>query len=342
MTDVDESHPGRPIRVHVLTPGLTALILLALGGLVMIPADPKHNPAMRGVLGTHPAVIWTLAFSPDGQVLGVGGSDGSVGLWDVTPRRCRLALPPSDSPPCSGLAFKPDLSAVAIVGPGPCIILHDLATGRESFVSPCKGHAFRALSYAPDGRTLAEGRGDGSILLHSATGPPKVVVSGGSPGSAVVKFAPGGRSLAAADISGMVTLWDLEGVRQVARVQVASSPLGDMQFTADGRGLVVSGACLSGPRFCNLTTGRVSAVAPGISDLYPAGALAPDGRTLAIARGDGSILIWDLDAGQERAILKGHRSLVWALAFSPDGRRLASGGHDQAVRLWDVPLAAGR
>jgi WD40 repeat protein len=297
MTDADETHPGRPIRVHVLTSGLKAVILLAVGGLLLIPRDPEHNLAQRGVLGTHPAVIRTLAFSPD-------------------------------------------LSAVAVAAPGLSVTSHDLVTGRVSFVSPCKHLALNALAYAPDGGTLAEGRDNGSILLHSAIGRSKVVVSGGSPAIAVLKFAPGGRTLAAADVIDVVTLWDLEGSRQVARVQAADSPLIDLQFTAEGRGLVVWGASLSGPRFCDLTTGRVSDVAPGASGLYPAVALAPDGRTLAIARGDGAIVVWELDAGRERTVLKGHRGLVWALAFASDGQRLASGGNDMTVRLWNVPSAA--
>jgi WD40 repeat protein len=108
----------------------------------------------------------------------------------------------------------------------------------------------------------------------------------------------------------------------------------------DGRGLVVSGAWFSGPRFCDLTTGQVSAIAPRVADLYPAAVLAPDGHTLAIARSDGVIVIWDLDAGRERAFLKDHSGLVWALAFAPDGQRLASGGNDLTARLWKVPSAA--
>jgi WD40 repeat protein len=106
MTDADEQHPGRSIRVNVLTPGLTAVILLAAGGLMMVATDPEHDPALRKVLGTHPAAVRLLAFSPDGRTLAVGDLDGSVGLWDVTTRQCRLALRPRSS-----LAVPPGLQA---------------------------------------------------------------------------------------------------------------------------------------------------------------------------------------------------------------------------------------
>ena len=209
MTVADETHPGRPIRVHVLTPGLKAVIVFAVAGFLFIPRDPEHNLEQRRVLGTHPAVIWTLAFSPDGQVLGVGGSDGSVGLWDVTARRCTLAVPPPPSLPC-GLAFKPDLSAVAVAGPGPNVNVRDLATGRELLDSPYRVQAFHALTYAPDGSTLAEGRDDGIHRAPPRHGPAEDRCLRRSSGITVLKFAPRGRSLAAADMSGMVMLWDLK------------------------------------------------------------------------------------------------------------------------------------
>lgn len=73
-------------------------------------------------------------------------------------------------------------------------------------------------------------------------------------------------------------------------------------------------------------------------------AISPDGRTLATAGSDRTILLWELPAGTLRRRLVGHRDQINALAFSPDGNSVASaaGPSDPAIRLWDVTSGAAR
>jgi WD40 repeat protein len=63
----------------------------------------------------------------------------------------------------------------------------------------------------------------------------------------------------------------------------------------------------------------------------------PDGTHLALAGGDGTVLIWDTACGQEVLRRRPHGQRITALAFNPtDGTRLATAGADGQVKLSDL------
>jgi WD40 repeat protein len=65
-------------------------------------------------------------------------------------------------------------------------------------------------------------------------------------------------------------------------------------------------------------------------------AYSPDGRRIASAHDDGSIVLWDARTGQEIRSLTGHVGSVSSVTFDDDGGRLISGGFDRTVRVWDA------
>ena len=65
-------------------------------------------------------------------------------------------------------------------------------------------------------------------------------------------------------------------------------------------------------------------------------AWSPDGRLLASAGEERTILVWSAEDGRLAHSLTGHRGPVNAVAWSPDGRMLASGSDDNTIRIWEV------
>ena len=63
-------------------------------------------------------------------------------------------------------------------------------------------------------------------------------------------------------------------------------------------------------------------------------AYSPDGRTLASASSDKTVIIWSPETSRELQIFMGHQSAVTCVAFSPDGKLLVSGDADGVTKVW--------
>ena len=64
---------------------------------------------------------------------------------------------------------------------------------------------------------------------------------------------------------------------------------------------------------------------------------SPDGKTLASAGNDRTIILWNLNDLESipRRIQKAHNSRITSLRFSPDGKILASACDDSTIKLWN-------
>jgi len=65
--------------------------------------------------------------------------------------------------------------------------------------------------------------------------------------------------------------------------------------------------------------------------------LAPDGRTIAAARGDHTVHLWDITTGMPSLLLgPAHESAVCSAAIAPDGRLVATADQEGAIQIWDA------
>jgi WD40 repeat protein len=65
-------------------------------------------------------------------------------------------------------------------------------------------------------------------------------------------------------------------------------------------------------------------------------AWGPEGKTLALGRADGAVLLVDSLTWKKRSLLPAHTNEVHSVAFSSDGKKLATGANEETVKVWDV------
>ncbi|MXZ00419.1 hypothetical protein F4Y93_07140 [Candidatus Poribacteria bacterium] len=104
-------------------------------------------------------------------------------------------------------------------------------------------------------------------------------------------------------------------------------------FSPDGARLAV--ATTNGIVLYDTDTGTEVAILPALMDTVTALAFSPDNQTLANARADATLHLWNIHTGEHIADFTGHTYPIVSLAFSPDGKTLASGSFRE-IRLWDL------
>jgi WD40 repeat protein len=219
------------------------------------------------------------------------------------------------------------------------------------------GGVLSAVGFSPDGKTVYTGGSDGMIRAwNSGLGEFKGDPANWQPGLGqeklphkghigalrAIMFAPDGRTLLSVGMDHTIRRWDLKAKKELS----ICSLLGDQGpqvvgstapvITPDGRTVFV--VCRDGTiRACDTTTGKDLRRSAALSPVPDHLAVAPSGRTLAVASAfHHSIALYDAAGLHEKRRWDAHHDGITSLRFAADGRRLASTSHDRTLRLWDL------
>jgi WD40 repeat protein len=208
-----------------------------------------------------------------------------------------------------------------------------------------------AVRFSPDGKTLAAGMQDGTVLvLDAASGNllhrllwhdrpvHGLAFSGwGKPGRTSFLLASGAED-------GTVAVWDLKS--GLARYRFTNPLLGywgygirSLAFSPDDSMLLTGGDQGYLSRW-DLTSGEELPRLQTQHGLLFSISFSPDGSRLASACGDGTVQLWDFRSGEPLALLQGHAYGAWSVAWTGDGKQIATSAGDGTVKIWDADTTA--
>ncbi len=216
--------------------------------------DSATPNELRNFVG-HQGQVFFVKFSPDGRWLASTDGRALINLWDVTSGRIikvfkhgRISSKLLSGTGGSSLAFSPDGRFLATrASPA---TLWDLSSGKEVRTfgpEPFSDAVSMFLGFTPDGRSLVQARGDGSIKIWDVPSGKEARCLADPPEKSGVTFgvycaalSPDGSLLAVSSWSSAaetseIALWDIPAGRIRGRVTVSDCPA--LAFSPDGQWL---------------------------------------------------------------------------------------------------------
>jgi RNA polymerase sigma factor (sigma-70 family) len=326
-----------PVTALAISPdGKTALV--AAGGLTRIsltepqPPAPAQRPAVpvwreKATLPGINGRVDSVAFSPDGKSLAVGGRGGpaqnTVTVWDTASLRPMWGGGPAPAG-MTGVGFNPDGKILAATD-GKSTGLYDSATGKLVPVTPPipggRAVAFGVLEPSPLGNVpgrrvaVADGQkvsvvswfqGNGAVPFEFGSLKNAPQVEGERPVG--LAYSPGGRRLV------FIPNYKIDPARVPEEPDAPTpDPAKATHWVAQvwGGGTGESGARL------------VHGTAPVTAVTW-----SPDGKLIVTGCRKGDVVVWDAVTFKElrrtRLGGRGGEGVIHALAFAPGGRALAA------------------
>ncbi len=314
-----------------------------------------RTAALVKASAAHNRKITAIAFTADGTRVLCGGTDNTVGQWDLAsntePRN--LTLQPRAS--VVALATVPGRQQVIVLGDDHVVSLWDIDTGklvknlderggmRDAIEKPSQ------LAVSADGRLALWGdyehhiirlwdlKADREIPAPGAkdAASPFLKLTSGQVWSAA--FSPDGMNFATVG-GNAAKIWDVATASERMSL-VPSGIVATAGFSPDAK-WIVTGSWDNSARIWNAETGKDLLKLVGHTGFVNSACFSPDGTHVLTASDDGKAILWTIDWNGKKATpevtYEGHTKHVTSAVFSADGRFVLTGSTDKTARLWDA------
>ncbi len=273
------------------------------------------------------ARLETLAFSPDGKYLAVGGDDARIRFWDLQNGNVSQVIKTNDEY-IGNMVFSGDSKFVAAGGGDGNVRIWDVASGKltrefkDEFKKESKVSFVQAIAISPDGKILAGVGNDELInLWEIASGKLLTTIDAGDKENytsiSILTYSYDGKFLACGDYNGYVKIWDSASGKNLRTLKGHENTIVDLMFSKDGRALR-SGSSDKVVKFWDLESGKEVKQDEGYYSIVNNMVVSPNQKTIASVVQDVKVKLWDFETGKEIANLIVFGEKDWVV-ITPEG-----------------------
>ena len=314
-----------------------------------------HRDAPDRVLN-HGLSVYGVDVSPDGTTMATSDWSGRVRIWDLTTGDI-LRLFSAHARWATCVRFLGDGQHLVTAGHGGQLKLWDLHANSNIPVRTLDiGQADKtvhAISISRDERLVALTVGGFGTTTETAQ-PSDVVVWDivreievsrftELPGETALNFSPDGKWLVAGSFDGQVRIWDTKNWLLAHTILAHQAAIRSIVFSRDGQTLVTGSGISQKDKFIagqiglwDADTWTLRRMLHCASHLIDCLAMSPTQSILAAGSFDGSLSLFNLQAGDLIRTVPAHSGRIFDLAFSSDGQRLCSASTDNKARAWSI------
>jgi WD40 repeat protein len=214
------------------------------------------------------------------------------------------------------------------------IIIWNVVNGRAQAHLVGHHEPILSVSFNQLGNRLVSSDSKGIIKVWSIDSLKEIRTIEGGEWISTVCFTPDGRFIIGEyTFAKKVNIWDSESGELIFTLGI-NDQLGAMDISPDGSKIALS--CYHKIQIWSLISQKQLLSVD--DDLVNGFAIkySPDGKSLAVGLGDGSIKMFDPETLSLRYTLQGHFKSVLSVGFNKDNKYLVSGSTDQMIKVWNL------
>jgi len=249
--------------------------------------------SLKNYLLGHTQWVYSVAFSPDGQLFATASDDDSVMLWNVSDAGLVRTIEASMGGVTS-VDFSPNNLLLAAGSWGGDVGMWQVSDGH--LLRTLQGHedSVMDVEFSPDGKLLASASDDHTIRVWQVgDGSLVQTMRGHTAPIYELAFSPDGTWLASASGDYSIGVWQVSDGTLVRSLQGHSDSVFDVAFSPDGS-LLASGSGDETLRLWRVADGEMLRILTEHSDVITSVAFSPDGHMLVSGASDGAVHFWGL------------------------------------------------